>query len=165
MKKVSINLYKLEELDPKVQEKVIKDFRDNLDFPFLDENLNENLKELLKKNKIHIVKNLKLYYSLNNCQGDGVCFVGAFNWKNYKVCINHIGRYNHEKSTEIILETKNYKIAKESVYEDFKKVYFAICQELEKIGYSHIEYEYEEKTIRENIEVNEYEFMAEGRRL
>lgn len=170
MKQKLINVYEFEELKPDVQEKVIYDFRGQNEYSFLSDDLNYQLMKLLKKYKIKY-DDLKLYYSLSYCQGDGLCFIGTFNFKGFSFTINHTGHYYHKNSTEIFIEDYSEddeltemisNKVKDSVEQEFKEIYFKICEKLERLGYEMIEYEDSEEHIKEIIEINEYSFRENG---
>jgi len=157
------NVYKFEELSEDVQEKVLDKFRESEDFPFLSDDLNTELEELLKENKITYDDMPKLFYSLNYCQGDGAMFEGVVYWKSYTAVIRQSGHYYHYNSKSISLySTKTDKEASEKVEEEFNSLYVDICKELEKYGYEQIDYMLSEKAIRETIDANEYEFTENG---
>jgi len=176
MKTKTINLYNFEELKPEIQEKVISEFRANNDYTFLEEDLKEYLMELLEENKISFDDSLKLYYSLSNCQGDGVCFIGNLETQKARFKIIHQSRYYHERSTIIDLTelkvkgvfrdlldlngSKDKEIDKELL--SFKKLYINICHLVENKGYSHINYLDSKECIIENINANQYTFRENG---
>lgn len=164
MRKETINVYKFEELKKDIQEKVLNKFREWETFDFLDDELQEFLEQLLKEYKIKVlIESIKLYYSLNNCQGDGVSFTGEFKYKNYLVYIKKRDyHYSHKYTVNIEIETKNGNDAKEEVYKEFEGIYLCICNEIEKIGYSIIEDTLSDESIKENIEINKYEFFENG---
>ena len=164
MKTIKIKVYEYDELNKTAKDKVLSQFRKDNDYNFLEEDLKESLKELLKENNIKEVKDLSVLYSLSYCQGDGFCFTGSFIWGRYNVVINHVGHYNHAKSVNISLYNKGgtYKDAGRP-YNTFLGIYERICLTLEKQGYTQIEYENSEATIKENIEVNGYMFEENGR--
>ena len=131
---VMVELYTVDELDATVREKVIEHYRNmvlSVEIPFLEESMDYRLDELLVEHKLHVIKDQKLYYSLSNSQGDGVCFTGVFKWNCYTVYIKHSGHYNHHNSKEVIIETGYYNDAKQVVYDAFEKLYTIICKELE----------------------------------
>ena len=128
--------------------------------PFMSDNMTENLKELLRQNKIK--GEPTLYYSLSNSQGDGVCFIGSFEWKNYKVYIKHVGHYYHSNSVSIDIETRFGNPAKEDIETEFKSLFKSICSQMEKYGYEIIDGAYDEKNIIDNMESNEYQFFENG---
>lgn len=166
MKTKKINVYDYEELSETAKQKVLNSFRETNQYDFLDENLNEYLQELLKENKIKFACDLKLYYSLSYCQGDGVCFTGFFNWGKYNIKIIHNFNYCHKKSTNIYInyydKKENEQEATEKVYNNFKNIYYSICDKLEKAGYEYIESEDSEENIKENIVANGYTFRING---
>lgn len=81
-----INIYKFEELKEETQNKIIKDFKDQL--------INQNFNNFSDEIKLHLKDNYKLYdlevdYSLNYCQGDGICFYNnRYNLLSYEVLKN-----------------------------------------------------------------------------
>lgn len=164
MRTEQITIYEFEELSKPVQEKVIEHFRLTNDYPFLEEGITENIKENLSKHKIKVIKDFRTQYSLGYCQGDGVSFVGMFEWKGYRICITSNSRYAHKRSTNIEVSTRNYNDAKQEVYDQFQKIYFGICDEAEKTGYEYIDADDNEANIKETIKLNEYEFYDNGER-
>ena len=170
MRTVEVNIYKFDELSDKAKERIIIRFRESNDMPFFSEELNEILKALLNENKIEILGKYNFYYSLSHSQGDGVCFVGEFKYKGYKMTITHQGNYYHYKSINIQHESydeeDNSKIMWDgefrSVDDEFRSIYKNICNEIEKIGYDIIDHENSEECIKENIESNGYEFFNNG---
>jgi hypothetical protein len=171
MKQKLINVYEFEELKDNIKEKVIDRFRNKNDYYFLKENLEESLKELLEQHNIKF-EDFNLFYSLSYCQGDGLCFIGTFNFKGFRFFVTHHSRYYHKHSTDIEMqedyeeddELKNLinSKVKEATEGEFKGIYYKICGELEKEGYDFIEYEDSEENIKEIINLNEYTFMENG---
>jgi len=168
MKYKKIKVYKFEELKENIQEKVLNNFRENNDLMFLDEYLNNYLEELLIKYKILVNndKYFKLYYSLSYCQGDGVCFIGNFEYKNFKIKIEHNFNYYHKRSTDIYIYKEDKKgneiEVTEKQEEHFKNIYYEICDLIEKAGYDYIDSENSEENIKELISINEYTFRDSG---
>ena len=163
MRTETIKVFSFDELKPDIQEKVIEEFRNNelfMDYPFMNEYMNEYLNELLKENKIK--GKAELFYSLSYCQGDGCCFQGVFDWKQYEVGIQHRGNYYHSRSVEIIIKTRHGNEAKDEIYTQFRELFEKICDKIEKCGYSYIEAEQDSENIAETIRINEYEFLADG---
>lgn len=167
MIKKEITLYNFNELSKEVQKKVIKRFQEKEEHFFLSDDMKETLKELLKENNIK--GEAKLYYSLSHSQGDGVCFVGEFEYKDVTLYITHRGHYYHSNSVIIeAQETKNlgYHIDEEEpLYkqvQEFEVIYQTICKKLEKFGYGCIESDLEESNIIDNIEANGYTFRDSG---
>ena len=160
MREETIKIYKFKELSAEAKEKAISKYREDLDFPFLKEDLNEYLKQLLKENKIN--GEPRLLYSLSYSQGDGVCFTGTFKWKNYHISIVHNGHYVHKRSTDIFMETAFGNDAKEEAYNQFKELYFDLCDKIEEDGYKIIEEEQSDERISETLKINDYEFKENG---
>jgi hypothetical protein len=159
------NVYKFDELKKETQEKVINRFREQNEIEFLEESLTDYMFQLLEEHNLKPLNDdAKLYYSLTYCQGDGVCFVGRFNSPlNYLIVINHKGNYYHKRSVEIsIMDETGEELQDEKVFNIFKNLYEEICDKIEKQGYAIIENENSEETIKENIELNDYEFLENG---
>mgnify|MGYP001397519759 CR=1 FL=1 len=173
MRKIEIGVFKFDELDKKVQTKVLDKFRENETLDFLYDDLNEQLKEELKENNIEEIKDCKLLYDLSYSQGSGLCFEGLFKWKylskEYSVRIMNNGRYNHNRSCYISIRIltddieDNINEASDEILETFKALFYKITKKLEETGREEIEYQDKDETIIENIKANDYEFYADGR--
>ena len=176
MKKITkeYNLYTYNELSKEAKEKALKKHIEDNDYYFLSDYLNERLHELLEENKIQDIndtskpntKPTQVLYSLSYCQGDGCCFEGNFIWNGYNVSIKHSGYYYHSKMVNISMfeiendcrpEPVNSKDEKE-----FEELYQSICEQLEKDGYSFIDYENSEESFIEMCDANEYTFLENG---
>ena len=156
-------VYKFDELTDQAKEKAIERYRENDDYPFLEDSLTEYTAELLEKKKIvPINKDFEIGYSLSNCQGDGFQFVGLFEWKGYTVLIKHNGHYSHSKCVSFDIDTPNGNDAHENIYNKFKALYEKICDDAENYGYEIIDAQQDEKNIIENFEANEYMFTEKG---
>jgi len=168
MKEKTINIYKYDELNEKAKDKVLSYFRENNDYYFIEESLNESLNIKLEENKIKVLNDLDLCYSLGYCQGDGLSFLGLFKWNGYNIEIGrgNWGNYVHFNNITLEIfkedEEGNEKDAPKEIEEEFKDLYDSICNNLEKEGYSFIESEDSEENIKENIEANEYTFRSNG---
>jgi hypothetical protein len=160
---ININLYKYEELDQKAKDKALDNYRENNSFDFLKDDLFFFLEEELKKNKLKLIDNCNLFYSLSYCQGDGLMFTGIYKFKHYKVFIKHNNsNYYHYNTSDIYIETASGNEAKEEVYDEFSKIYVSICKALEKKGYSIIEEENSEEYISNEFKEREYLFKSNG---
>lgn len=171
MRTEQIKIYQFKELNTVAQKKAIEWYKDkcvNDDIDFnLDESgtMKEHCIEQLKKNKIRIIRDFKIQYSLSNSQGDGFSFVGVFKWKSYVIFIKATNMYVHERSTTIEAESEmTGKEWNDKTQEEFKQLYYSICRYCEKIGYEIIEDCYKEESIIDTIESNEYEFRENGER-
>ena len=156
-----INLYTYDELNEKAKEKALNDFRENRDYPFLNDEMTCKAKELLKEYNIDIVKDFKVFYSLSYCQGDGAMFQGWFKFNDVDIFIKQRGLYYHSNSKEL----QFYNIEGKEIDDEnnFNTIYKEICKELEKYGYSCIESE-QEKAYIENIFIEEeYYFLSNGK--
>lgn len=114
-------IYKYEELSGKAKEKVRQNYIDNLDPNDFTYMVIEDLQNMG-------LSNLRPYYSLGYCQGDGLCLAGHIDFdeitpelkkifcKNFilpdykifnslkeysRIDFNHMGRYYHKNSVEI----------------------------------------------------------------
>lgn len=178
MKTKTINLYSYDELSKEAQEKAFKQWRENNDYIFLSDDMNERLHELLEENKIKDVNGeydtvnhvrpkgkAKVLYSLTYCQGDGAMFTGSFEWNGYEIIIKQSGHYYHSysKTIEMTPEGADYNIAEEAeAYKEFEKIYQSICQQLEEYGYKIIDGEDSNERFVEECEANEWTFTSDG---
>jgi hypothetical protein len=166
MKTKQINIYKYDELSDKVKDKVLSYFRDKNEFCFLNDELNESLNELLKDNGVKVLDGLKLMYSLSYSQGDGVMFEGNFQYKGVIFNVKHQGHYYHEYSKTIEYDDDGEddlkSDLKQIIFNEFSELYLEICDKVKKLGYSAIEYENSEESIKDNIDANEYYFRENG---
>lgn len=158
-----IKVYEYKELNDEAKEKALDDFRKGQDFFFLEKDMDQELEYQLEEHKITHVKNKELGYSLSNCQGDGVNFVGTFKWKRYIVTIvRRDYHYSHKHTTDISVETNYGNEAKEEIFKEFQELYYTICDHLEKYGYNQIEHESSEEYIKDFFEINEISFTEDG---
>jgi len=172
MKEKTIQLYNFEELNAEAKIKALDDHNEHNDYDFLSENLSEYLVQLLEENRIK--GDAKLFYSLSNCQGDGVCFTGDFEFQGINFNVEHNnGHYYHNNSTNITAEKDEnddgdelradvIEVLTQDAEENFKEVYKEICDAIEKTGYAQIEHEQSEECFKETCDANEYTFRASG---
>jgi hypothetical protein len=166
MKKVKVEyeVYDFKELSREAKDKAIEIWYEAENYPFLEEELTESCKALLKENKIKYFDDLKLGYSLSYSQGDGLHFVGNFEWKQYNIRIIHNYRYAFSSSAEIsLINTEGEEITEGKDYEEFNSIYLNICKKLEKEGYATLEYRMNDKEFQEHCKVNKYNFFKDGR--
>lgn len=179
MRTETINIYKFNELDIKIQDKVIEHFRNINDYPTLKESMYDECKHQLKEHSIEIVgddNKFKVLWSLSYSQGDGSMFEGLFMWDKYTILIKQNGHYYHYNSKvfeyfdltnidDIEMTDKEYEDYQKDLKQsekDFNDIYVSICKGLEKYGYSIIESEDSEESIKEMIDANDYEFYNNG---
>jgi hypothetical protein len=164
----TINLYSYEELSEKAIEKALKQHIENNDFCFLKDDLTEQLKEKLKENNIKVIhEDLTLRYSLSYCQGDGLSFIGTFEYKELtlKLKMGHLSNYYSHSNTIDISAYNSISgddVDNGETFEEFKIIFFKICSELEKAGYEIIEFENSEENFKELCELNNYTFKENG---
>lgn len=156
-------VYTFEELTPEVQKKVISDFQQNEDFYWLEDIMQEQLQELLKKYNFKS-ENAKVYFDLSHCQGAGAMFEGKVFWKSYTIDVKQSGHYYHYNSKTLdIYSTKTDKQASDAIYNEFDSIYIDLCRDLERFGYKTIEATLEDSNIIECIQEGKYEFYADGK--
>ena len=155
-----INLYEFKELDPKIQEKVLNKFREVEEFNYLSDTLTDYLTEKLKTAGYEFDwKNIKLYYSLSYCQGDGLMFEGKLFKEGLTYVIKHSGNYYHSNSKDIDCLNEEGEFLD---YTAFNEFYVNLCKETAKYGYDLMEEDLKDENIKEMIEANEYYFREDG---
>jgi hypothetical protein len=179
MRIVEINLYKYKELSEQAQKKALDKFIEYNHYDdMLSEILHESLKIFLEDVGIESIDEdkLKIYYSIGYSQGDGVCFIGEFRFKDSPdivTTVDHHSRYYHKKSTDISSKYYNkgdeYDITQQEAAEivkvsrKFRLIYYEICDKLEKEGYDFIEHEDSEENFEALCDMNDWEFYQNGR--
>jgi len=182
--------FKFAELDNNIKDKIIADWYDREDYPFLEDDIKEELYQISE-----FWSETELQYSLRYCQGDGLSFTGEFeldkwlekNYPNMKISVfdtvcNTIGRvyskaneghYCYSSESDICTQTEDnlfyynheYKRINQLIEEIENKIideYIEICNKLKKYGYSVIEYRMNYAEFEEFAESNEYEYRADG---
>lgn len=154
-------VYKIDELTEKAQEKARKQYNDDIEYPFLQANLRENIHEELKEAGYTELSTIIFLYSLSHCQGDGLMFEGTIaDKKGNTYTIKHSGHYYHERSTTI--EARN----KKGDYLDHTKwnesFYVPLCNKIAQRGYDEIEWLTSMENFIETCEANEYVFLEDG---
>ncbi len=71
-----IKIYTFEELSKEAQKKAINDFRSNNDYHIESQFITENMEETVIEKTCKTIQDLKISWSLNYCQCDGVSFTG-----------------------------------------------------------------------------------------
>lgn len=161
-------LYTFDELDQKAKDKAREAFNRDNDYPFLTDDLRENIYELLK-DKGYTVQgiatsakpSIRPFYSLSYCQGDGLMFEATVtDKKGNEYTIKHSGHYYHERSTAISGVDKEGEDIDTDKFES--EIYIPICKEVAERGYSEIEYQDSEESFQSTCEANEYTFLSDG---
>lgn len=158
MKTIETIVYEFNELSKEAKQKAIDNWYEHEDYPFLEDEIYCEFEELAKKHGIEY-SDIKLYYSLGCCQGDGLCFVGTIRKDGIDMYIKHTGRYYNERSTERTCCNEDGDYCDS---EQLEKIYFDICQKLEKYGYSIIDYRMDEDEFNDLCVSNEYTFLPNG---
>ena len=173
MKEKIIKVYEYSELSKEAKKKVLNFFREINDFPFLSEQLEEYLKELLTNNKIEFDNSLKIGYSLSNCQEDGFNFIDNITYKKMLIRVfknnSHYEHYNTVGNDIIDFNgvyyeelDDNQKEKADKLLIEFEAKYKDIFRKCEYYGYKIIETEQSEESIKDNIEANGYTFRENG---
>lgn len=156
------NIYEFDELSQDIKEQLIKKeceiLAENYCEYYLEEDITEEAKELVKKAFGEKATFQGVHYSLGYCQGDGAMIEFNLNYCNKNVKIRHDGgRYYHENSFDI-LEEYGEELTEKQFKQLHEKIY-NINKQLTKCGYSFIEYDRTEQAIEE---LNECEFYENG---
>lgn len=171
MREITMQVYPFQELDKKARTYALSKYQEHNDYPFLYDELYESLRQFLDEEEITVLddQSCKIYYSLSSSQGDGVCFIGTFAFivddLAYNVTITHKNRYYHYNSVDFIVEPAGDYISDDLINnaeDKFKKLYKEICNDLEKEGYAHIDYENSEEHFQNMCDINEWEFFKTG---
>lgn len=170
MKIKKIKTYEFHELSSKAKERAKNQYYEREDYEYLSDDLMEILKEQLKENDIELLneKSLKIFYSLSNRQGDGLCFIGDFTFQNLEIEITHNARYYYANSTDINyynINSGDYVYEEdEKITRDFKGIYLDICQSLEDIVHEILEYRMSDNEFEEYCNANGCTFLEDGTR-
>lgn len=167
MKTKTIELYEYSELSDKAKEKALQEWNEHNDDPFMQSHMINLLKEKLEERGIkYDVDSIDVRYSLSSCQGDGFMFIGTLYYKGEQVDIEHGDHhYSHMYTArftwpEFVGEEKEE--AEEKLAGEFTEEYRAICKEMERIGYDHIDHITSEESFIEACDANEYTFREDG---
>ena len=189
MRTIRTKVYQFNELNDEAKQVAIENYRNNHYDVELDgfiEGAKERIEEAGFKG------NSSLSYSLGYSQGDGLSFscdyfdklnevfieiLGEGKQKSIDCIINDLafslegnnGRYYFASKSDLNLTLENYNKDYENIEsvvskirENLENLYIKLCQDLEKQGYSEIEYQNSDEYITETLIANEYEFTKEG---
>lgn len=191
MKKITktYKVYNFNELEEDIQQKIIDKWYEKEDYHFLSNDIREELNYL---DKHKIFNDVKLYYSLSNCQGDGLSFDSEIDLHKflekiyskklktnqfdaicnyvYKVYTkNTNNHYCYASKTDINFNYNIYEKYKhienlwQDILEEIKDYYLEICRKLENYGYSILDYRMDFNEFSELCENNEYNFLKNGK--
>jgi hypothetical protein len=162
MQKITVDVFKFEELSEKVQEKLIEKYRENNEMPFLSDCMEDEVLRILVDNGWKSINNnLNLYYSLGYCQGDGAQMVGKFEIGDNYLYVGSLGISSHSYATT--LELFNNNGDEVDMPESLKETYHQMCKQLEKFGYDYIESENDPENIKAILIDNNELYLADGR--
>lgn len=165
-------VFTFEELSQEAKDKARESFNEEMDYPFLTDDLREYIHEELEEAGYKEVgvstsanPSIVPYYSLSYSQGDGLMFEGTFEDKdgNY-FTTKQSGHYYHSGCTDITgTDQEGNEIYDDNeAFKKFKEVYEKICDTVEKRGYDEIEYQESEEAFAETCEANEFTFLEDG---
>jgi hypothetical protein len=188
MRTIEVKVYKFEELQKDVQEKVIESWYEHEDYPLLYDDLVESL---LSDDDNIFNEGFTLSYSLSGSQGDGLSIKGDINiekvmlkcskklQKQFKDKIhsiystgnttNHYS-YAHKRQIEFELDIPSdideipfYKTFETEILPDIQDMYMDLCNKLEKEGYDVIEYRMDIDEFTDHAEANGYAYYSNGK--
>ena len=184
MRILETQVFQFDELSKEAKQNVIDKWYETEDYPFLTENLQEQLDYL-----DCYFSETELQYSLSYCQGDGLSFSGNFDfkkWLNDKTDLKksvqwalceHVayikskgnnGHYAFCSKSDIDYEYEYTemkeieKLFEDDILPDIQDYYIQLCNQLEKSGYSELEYRMDFNEFSEHCEANLYEFTKDG---
>ena len=185
MKTEKIQVYNFSELSTDAQEKVINEYYENEEYFYLSEDLNEELNQI-----DNYFYDTEIYYSLNYCQGDGLCILGNFDidkWLkdkyNFKQSLNDTvynliysvksksnRRYCFASKSDISSEFDPYldkypnlEDLINSIINDIKEYYIDLCKKLELYGYSILDYRMDSGEFSDYAYENDILYLSDGR--
>lgn len=174
MREATVSVYTYKDLDQKARKRAHDKFLEHCDYStILNETLHASVIDLLEEQKIgQACEKIQVYYSLGYSQGDGVCFIGKFDFRYegnvYIAYVEHTGRYYHKLSVNISIfndEDPDVFVLSDTYHgarNCFKKKYYNICDKLEREGYEIIEQEESEENFEELCNINNWEFFKNG---
>lgn len=153
----TIKIYNFDELSEEIKQKLIEEEIDEQhEFycnSFLENDMKEKAKELLKKYFKNNNAELKdVHYSLSYCQGDGAMFEFDLYYYNKHVQIQQYGHYYHKYS---FIVADSYELT-EKQEEQLKEKVLKMFEEFEKYGWSLVDYRITEAEAIEILQENEY---------
>ena len=183
-----IKIYQYDELSEESKERVRE--RNRIDLVDTEtEMLNEYFIDILHTDH-HYFKDLKFYWSLGYCQGDGLCFESDFDLGLYlklhrpnlkqsvhDIIFNNVhvevkpksSRYCYSSIEDVeadfgYIKEDHCRLCKlvDDIVEDIQNLYIKICKEFEVRGYKAYEYLGTDEFAKDNADINGYEYDEEG---
>lgn len=162
MREITQTIYKFEELNKEIQEKLIKkemEYQREAYYEcFLVEDMEEKAKELLKEYFKDKASFTAVLYDLSYCQGDGAMVTFTLEYYGKYIEIKHNGHYCHERSFTITYPSGDYLTDKQE--EKLREKIIKMNEELTKYGYELVENPISYEFVLERL--NEYEYFANG---
>jgi hypothetical protein len=191
MKTIEIQLYKFDELSEAAKQTAIEKERNSEDYFFMEffkDDAMEKINEAGFKGNVKLQYGLSysqgdgLSFSCQYFDKMNDLFtevLGPGKQKTIDCLINNIsfdlkannGHYCYASKSDIDLELDNYYVKSQNnidlvinkVREKLEDLYIDLCRELEKQGYSEIEFQNSDECISENLINNDYDFTENGK--
>jgi len=148
-------VYRFEELDKEIQNKLIEQEKETQYQLYIDTYLYDDMKEeaqrLLEKYFKGKATYINVYYSLSWCQGDGAMIEFDLYYYNKYIKIRHNGWYYHSRSFTI----EDYYLT-EKQEEQLKNKIIKMNEELEEIGWKLVSYEPEDELCIDYLKEHKY---------
>lgn len=187
MRILQTKVYDFAELNDEAKQKAIDNYYENETYDFLSEDLKQSLNYYAP-----YWEDVRLYYSLSYCQGDGLSFEGNLdlekylsNWKmkkSVKKAILSMLYYVKSKpnnrmycfcsENDIEFEYQDYAYDEEyprltAYFEDkilpfIRRDYYDLCEKLQKEGYAEIDYRMTFEEFEDLANVNDWEYTEDG---
>ena len=163
MKTTTVKTYDFEELGEEAKSKACEWYRSINEYDFLKDSLENDLALRLEEQGLSYSE-IRVFYSLSYCQGDGVMFeADGLEWEGYTVNVKHGGRYYHENSGEYTFYDKDgEEYWTEGLKAKFHAWYAPLCESLARFGYDEIEYENRDEVIGEYLQDSSHQFLEDG---
>ena len=159
MKQLNTTVYDFNELTTEAKEHAIAEWYEAETYDDLGDILTELIKADLDEAGAEY-DNIKVYYSLSCCQGDGLCFTGSITKDGKTLFLTHNYRYYFASSVEMVYQNQDGEEIGEVA--ELKNIYFATCRRAENAGYEEIEYRMSPEDFSYLCESNGYTFLHNG---
>lgn len=190
MRNVELTIYKYDELSDQAKE-YVRSYISEYDYSDYNAILDEDFIDYIKTEYTWIdTDDIKINWSCNHCQGDGLSFKADINIKEYlnlfhpdmkasihDVICNYVnyfstgntGRYNYSNINQIDWEFITYNKPYNRLYNIVDNIrkeiaykYIELCGILEQRVYDHYEYIQSDEYVKELSDANEYEYYSNG---
>ena len=184
MRTIEQKVCEFSELSKEVQEKVIEKWYENEEYYFLSDDLYESLCSNVQN---IFDRGFKVYYSLSCCQGDGLNIKGDIDLEKTLTLLfpdmklrlknrflNEIKIYSNSRNNHYSFSSESdidFECYNDFISTDFENNYLPViqdhymdlCRDLEREGYSVIEYRMDIEEFTDMSECNEYEYFENGK--